>query len=84
MNATVHVIGSAGSLRRDSHNKALLRAAAELLPPRGAPGDLGPVADPLFGDPSKGAMRWNRSHSWARGNVCKTKEKPLTIRIQRR
>ncbi len=29
----MRVLGVAGSLRRDSHNKRLLRAAAELLPP---------------------------------------------------
>jgi chromate reductase len=29
----MRVLGIAGSLRRDSHNKRLLRAAAELLPP---------------------------------------------------
>ena len=28
----VHVLGFAGSLRKDSYNKALLRAAAELMP----------------------------------------------------
>ncbi len=32
MNSMVHVIGFAGSLRRDFYNKAVLRAAAELLP----------------------------------------------------
>ncbi len=32
MNAQVRVIGFAGSLRRDSYNKAVLRAAGELLP----------------------------------------------------
>ena len=32
MNATVHVVGFAGSLRRGSYNKAALRAAAEMLP----------------------------------------------------
>ena len=32
MNATMHVLGFAGSLRRGSYNKAALRAAAELLP----------------------------------------------------
>ena len=29
----MRVLGISGSLRRDSHNSALLRAAAELLPP---------------------------------------------------
>jgi chromate reductase, NAD(P)H dehydrogenase (quinone) len=29
----MHVLGVAGSLRRDSHNRTLLRAAAVLLPP---------------------------------------------------
>ena len=32
MNATVHVVGFAGSLRRASYNRAALRAAAEVLP----------------------------------------------------
>lgn len=32
MNSAVHVVGFAGSLRRGSHNRAVLRAAAELLP----------------------------------------------------
>ncbi len=30
---TVHILGFAGSLRQKSHNRALLRAAQELLPP---------------------------------------------------
>ncbi len=30
---TVHILGFAGSLRRSSHNRALLRAAQEMLPP---------------------------------------------------
>jgi chromate reductase len=32
MSSTVHVVGFAGSLRRGSYNKAVLRTAAELLP----------------------------------------------------
>ena len=32
MNATIHVVGFAGSLHRGSYNKAALRAAAELRP----------------------------------------------------
>src|SRR5581483_6005612 len=30
---TIRILGLSGSLRRDSHNTALLRAAGELLPP---------------------------------------------------
>ncbi len=30
---TVHILGFAGSLRQKSHNRALLRAAQEMLPP---------------------------------------------------
>ena len=34
MHQTIGVLGIAGSLRRDSYNKALLRAAQQLAPPR--------------------------------------------------
>jgi chromate reductase, NAD(P)H dehydrogenase (quinone) len=33
MDERVHILGFAGSLRRDSYNKALLRLAAEVMPP---------------------------------------------------
>ncbi len=33
MDATIRILGLAGSLRRDSYNRAALRAAAGLLPP---------------------------------------------------
>jgi chromate reductase len=32
MNKTIHILGIAGSLRRESYNRAALRAATELVP----------------------------------------------------
>jgi chromate reductase, NAD(P)H dehydrogenase (quinone) len=44
------VLGISGSLRRDSHNTSLLRAAAELLPP-GAELEMAEIADlPLYSE----------------------------------
>jgi chromate reductase len=46
----VHIFGISGSLRAGSFNSALLRAAAEVLPP-GATLDIGSIADiPLYND----------------------------------
>jgi len=48
MTATVRVIGISGSLRKDSLNTKLLRAAMELLP-EGMTGEIVPIGDlPLY------------------------------------
>ena len=45
---SLHVLGISGSLRRASYNTALLRAAAELVPPGVAQGVFGLASLPLF------------------------------------
>ena len=63
----MRVLGIAGSLRRDSHNRRLLRAAAQLLPPGAEPAEFdGLKAIPPFDeddehDPAPPVLAWREA-----------------------
>ena len=79
----MRIVGISGSIRKDSHNTGLLRAAGELLPP-GAELELVGIGDlPLYSEDIDTDPAPEPGRAFPRGGRCSRGRRDQHPRVQR-